>query len=452
MTFNVYKRLYDKSTEEKSKTITKQILFGIISSSILLGILLTFLEIFNFGISTVMYGYFTIYIILELLLLFSANQLYESTTFIIKFLKHTPITINKLYFSHFLSSKYSFSNLFEIITLTSILLIYNVDILYTLIFIISLQVISLIRTYLEFLLLYSQTKQVKIFTLTHFVFIITMIFYIIVKTKSINIIFFENTNMLIISVLLITFLISLLTYKHIIEYLMKNNEIVYNAIFIKLTFNTANLISKLIKFNASIASLIKIHIIRLLRNQDYISRLLKIGILLFIFSSISFLFFDQSAKNNEMSDILYFSFFIALFSFSSIRLDYNLVSKLSLDHYPITKLQSRLSIDIAHGILLFMLSLFLLSTQYLLNPTNILNLIDGLLSFICFYFLSLGIEKANIIITPKTKWKMYPLFFIMALIIEAIFLLKFKIWIKLLTLSLCILWSYLRVYWKLKNQ
>ncbi len=51
-----------------------------------------------------------------------------------------------------------------------------------------------------------------------------------------------------------------------------------------------------------------------------------------------------------------------------------------------------------------------------------------------FILLSLGIEKADIIITPKTKWKMYPLFFVMGLIIEAIFLLKFKIWIKLTTL------------------
>ncbi|AST00659.1 hypothetical protein GT3921_17590 [Geobacillus thermocatenulatus] len=324
MRYKAYRKLYRISVEEKKgdssqKVIIQNILIVLFWSLIFFVCFVTF----QMDPNKFSFYYCLLYLILELLLLFSVIHLYESSQFIINFLRNVPITENKIFYFHYIASGWSLNYVTELITIVVYLALFKAKWINIVLLLIGIATIKLLRTYLEFLLvlLKNHQKRFPIWTIAFF-FLTLCLYTIVPKGYFSN---FQWTFSFFIFILSVASFFAIVTYRIIIKALLKGNFSLENFVwFNKFTNSLSEFATTIFRFNRVFQKLVKVQLIRMIRSPEYVQKLLTIGIMYFIFSLVSDLVIDKAmgeSPNESLSNLLYTAFLISFLSFSNITLD-----------------------------------------------------------------------------------------------------------------------------------
>ncbi|MFC4077015.1 hypothetical protein [Salinithrix halophila] len=455
MDFAIYRKLYRKAMDESEpkglqwKEVAQHFLFALVLFLILSLVLGTF----NVDPGTVIGVYLALHIIMDLLFLFSTTQLYETSNRIMGFLRHVPITVRKIFLYHFLCSGISVSFFVEIGVVSLTLLHYGASGMEVLMLYLRLQAINFIRVFLDLFIPFANKVKINAVTWSVSIFGFAMLMQIFVGTGLIGPVVVGDVYLVLDILLLSGCLVASLFYPVVIKGMLIDGREHNSSTYVPFTGWFASVTGKLFNPPSRLSTLVRMQMVRLIRDPEYINKLLGVGIIVFIFSSINTLFLEDWLGSSEhlggKDDLLYFSFFISLLGFYNLRLEFSLTKRHHLEYFPVLRLLERLSLDIAHGILLWILAALVLSLQVVIDPGKLPLLSEAIIAYVCFYLIGLGVEIPGRSITKGNKWVMYLQFFALATVVEIAFLIPFVFWVDLLILALCFAWLYLRVYRKL---
>lgn len=451
MKYRTYQKLYRISIDERKEHRFQEIIIQTILAVLFWSLIFFFCFVtFNLNPDQFSFYYCILYLILELLFLFSVTQLYESPQFIVYFLRNVPVTETKIFLFHFAVSGWSFHSITELITIAIYLTVFKATWINIVFLLISIINIKIVRTYFEFLLVLSKSRQKQIPVLAYVFFSLTLCLYIIAQKGNLHRL--EWSFSFFVSLFSVFSLFSIGTYRIVIKALLSGDLPSGNFVwFYKLTHFLSKLISFLFQFNCTLRKAISFQLLRMMRSHEYTQKILGIGITYFVFSLISdaVIHRDEAYQTGDLSHILYTAFLVSFLSFSTITLDYQLRYKYQLEHLPIPLRSVRASIDIAHGIFLYTLLTFLFFIQLAIGKLSHHVFLDGYMAFTCFYLLGIGIQPAKLQSNRyREKAPFYFKFIFFSIVIETLFYIH-VIWpIKLTVLFLCFVFMYRRSYQK----
>ncbi|MGE7648465.1 hypothetical protein ACQKM1_11770 [Peribacillus frigoritolerans] len=429
MNFHSYSKLYNIYTEEKSlnqKQKAVKLLFTALFWVSLLFILLSFFDIHT---STVIYYYIIVLTVIELLLLFVFMALYESTTYIISFSKTIPIKPNQLFFYHLIKSNLTAEIVLELTIVISFLLFYGAPTLNILLLLFLVFSLKFLRTYSEFFILWFKKYQVRFPYFSAITLLIVLIFYINSSKLSPLLSKLDFTITTILLILCMFLVITFITYPIIVGGLIKEkggnlDSRKFNHVTNRISTRIVNILIR----NKVINGLIKYNFFRLLRDVNYISKLITINITVIVFNILSmYLPFMkmEDIHTNFFVDTIYIAFFVNFLNLTNIKIEYKLHQKLRLDLLPVSLKTERIAVDITNSFFLFVTFTILLLLKVFVEGLPLLLILDGYKAFYCFLILSLILDCFyKYEIKKKIKALMIVSYMVIGIFIESLFIIK----------------------------
>ncbi|MDQ0416705.1 hypothetical protein J2Z48_000872 [Croceifilum oryzae] len=443
VTLSIYREIWDKANETENRS-KAQIWIEQIVFCFIVAIGLTCLVHF-FGTKSAIIIYFFSLFLLQSSYYFVTTHVYESTSTTISFAKSMPVSVHR-FFWYYVSCN-SNSWVFIIIDsllAASVLLYFDADFMQVVMLLVRVQLMNFVWSSISIYNMFRKGTNLSplIFKLIFFAFLIIIYnvwnrFHVSFSIDSVML--FVDMILVFLSVLILVF------YPYMVQRCLVESAHTSSS-RLKVPARIVELCSALFPRKSLLGPALKIHLLRLLRSEEYLSKMLGIGIILFFVKSISYIFLGKSDSKDHF-DLLYPSFMIVYFSFNNLRVDYQLEEKHNLLDYPIANRLDRLGLNIIHGVFVFLLGLLFFSVEILsgmLNPSQLLN---PILLLICLYIATLIVKvpKGKLKVGQKLKVSFFCI--LTCLSIEIPWLIWFHfIYVKLLLLGITIVWAYLRTY------
>lgn len=436
MNYQAYSKLYNIYNEEKELPLSKKIINTVIILSIYIFVLSIIFIYLKVNSTTVIFYYVLIHTILQLLFLFVNMVLYESTKYLISFCRNIPLNPKKLFAVHFIKSNLKVEVFLEITVMSLFLLYFDASVYQIILMVYLLFALLFFRTYTEFFILWFQRYQLNFPYFSISIFLIALIIYINFTKIAPMLSHWNFTILTLIIIISIFLFIGLITYQFIVQGLIKeknNNQNTqrYNTF----THKLSSKIVRTVVNSRKMQGLVHYHLIRLMRNTTYLSKLLVMcsTIIFFNIASDILPFMKMSNKDEWLVEIVYIGFFINFLNLTNIKMEFKLHEKLRLKAFPLDFKYERISFDIANTFFLVITFLFLLVMKITVENIPIIYVLDALKAFLLFFLLGLLLDCLyKYTVTKKKKIIIFVTYLFFGIVVEALLIANINIYIQIL--------------------
>ncbi|KQO15325.1 hypothetical protein [Paenibacillus sp. Leaf72] len=411
MNLSAFRKLLSIAYDDRISNVTKQAIIDFCSLGFLMSLIL--LGIKNFGTAITMEYYIGIYLALNLILLFFTAAVLKSIPTLSKFVGSMPIKPTAYFYKVYLVSSLKFFILLEYLIAALILLWNDTSLKTVIIFVILLEAIRFLRLYFEFLFGFLKSLPGLSIWFSMLFFSCSALLYVLNKKQMLSLSIFQYSPSVAAYIIIILTILGLLTGPLLAAQQM--NQFSRNAmLYFYFTSKLMKLSTRILYLNKHTKAMLTTHITRLLRNSDYMGRIIRIFTvvtLLSCFNDVVLAPFFNMPKA-AFVDIPYM---ICLVTFLTLQLEYPIFKNSYLDEFPITNRKINLIIDLIDAYILVLFLIFLMLIEFATGNSAIQMTGVIFLSFFSFYFISRSISIPQKKLSNINKLFYYFQFFILSI-------------------------------------
>lgn len=377
MNFKNYRTLYKKMSLDLSQSffayfITYIILYGLI----LIGLL-------YWNVHIIMYIYTFFYILIFILNLKAESVEGKGEFLLLKFVSYLPIEPSYLYFYSYLQRIwFNFLFIFDLIIPCLMFYLFGIPALDILIFFLRIHLLVLTILYIHYVIFWVQRiKNMKIYLKILAILILSILPFVPYNT---NVSLTSNLILYFDVLLLVVFLISLFTYRPILDQVLHLNKSTGSKKITIFTRKISRFIFYPLKCFPKIYSILSIYYAKNWRNSSLNDQYVTVIMIMLLFFFVT----SFTTLRNDLQLVNTMSFVLCLNVFHRIKCSYTLKESISPEYIPLHFRTKQVIMDIFHFVNVFFIWILLLLLLSLQQPFSISTIFKGFTLFLCYFLIT----------------------------------------------------------------